>query len=172
MFPGQYQDTPSGDGDLIEVETPGGEWSSPIGWGVVVVASLGFMIFVAPPSSLGLVLGLVGVASSVNAAYGAWKTSGRVVVGDGLVRVCPIRESRPLVTKLEAPYAAFRKLTITHRRAGGVVKPLVTVDLVHDIPNRPAIGLYAEASTYLPYEDRSLINRLAARMNIPIDDSH
>ena len=135
---------------------------------MVALATLAFMILAAP-SSLGLLLGLVALATSVDAAYAAWHVGGRVLVGEGLVRICPTRESRPQVTKLEAPYTAFRKVLVRRRRAGEIVKPLVTVDLLHDIPNRPAIGLYAEPYAYLPYEDRSLINRLAARLNVPID---
>ncbi len=171
MFPGQIQDTQFSDTDLIEFHTPGGEWAGPAGWGLAALASLAFMI-VAAPSSLGLLLGLAALASSVDAGYAAWHVGGRVLVGEGLVRVCPMRESRPQVTKLEAPYTAFHKVLVSRRRAGEIVKPLVTVDLLHDIPNRPAIGLYAEPGAYLPYEDRSLINRLAARLNIPIDETH
>jgi hypothetical protein len=171
MFQDHLHDTQFGDTDVMEFGTPDGEWILPVGWVVAAVASLGFVVLVAP-SVLGMLLGVVALTASINAGFTTWRASGRVLIGDGMVRICPAREQRPEATKLEAPYSAFRKVRVSRRKSHGGNVAMVRVDLLHDIPNRPAIGLYAEPCAYLPYEDRSLINRLAARLNIPIDETH
>ena len=172
MFVGPDQNIHSVDQELIEVEAPGGDWGDPIGWGLVALASLGFLIFAAPPSSLGILLGLIAVFTSGYAGYGSWRLGGRVVIGDGFVRVYGDGDARPQVLKLEAPYSAFRKLMVSHRQTSEKIGPLVTVDLLHEVPKKPTIGLYAYQAERLEADDRSIIDRIAARMNIPIDVVH
>ena len=163
----------------FEFKSIDNQWFSLIAGGLAMASlvfafAAAFTYYFGDNRGPGISIGLAAFIFSIYIGYtsfDSWSLEGRVVIGDGFVRVYERRKSKSHILKFEAPYSAFRQLQVKYHKGIKMhegSEPLVTVDLLHDIANKPKISLFEYKDENLDEEHWNVVTGVASMMSIPI----